>query len=100
MDLPNCILFDPAVVACTALIVAADNDAIRLEMAAVQPVAACPVCGTDSHRIHSCYQRHLADLPWAQVTMTIDLAVRRFFCNNGNCSRRIFTERLANIAAP
>lgn len=46
-----------------------------------------------------CKVRPLADLPWAQVTVTIDLDVRRYFCDNPTCARKIFTERLPTVAA-
>jgi hypothetical protein len=32
--------------------------------------------------------------------MTLHLHVRKFFCLNSNCHRRIFTERLAQLVAP
>jgi len=30
----------------------------------------------------------------------LDLQVRRFFCQNQECKRRIFTERLPGVVAP
>ncbi len=38
--------------------------------------------------------RTVADLPWAGVSVQLHLYVRRFFCDNTTCSRRIFAERL------
>jgi transposase len=100
MELPTCILVDPTAVMCEALKVADDGLEIQLEMATIQTSAACPVCGQASRRVHSHYRRHLADLPWAQVTVTIDLRVRRLFCDNRDCARKIFTERLPSIVTP
>ncbi len=57
----------------------------------------CPVCGEPSDRVHSRYERTLADLPWARCA--IRLQVRRFFCANATCPRAIFAERLAGIAS-
>ena len=53
-----------------------------------------------ARRIHSCYERTLADLPWAEYHVRIQLRVRKWFCRNRHCRRRIFTERLPIVAAP
>jgi transposase len=58
----------------------------------------CPVCGEPSERVHSRYERTLADLPWARFAVRLHLRVRRFFCDNPACPRRVFAERLAGIA--
>src|SRR5690242_5140449 len=53
-----------------------------------------------ARRIHSHYQRTLADLPWAQYRVCLQLRVRKWFCRNRACRRRIFTERIPTVAAP
>ena len=63
-------------------------------------MACCPLCGRRSKRVHSRYERTLADLPWGAYAVTIRLRVRRLFCRNSRCERRIFTERLPEIALP
>ena len=60
----------------------------------------CPLCGQDSEQVHSRYRRRLADLPWLGVAMRLELHVRKFFCRNPACPRRIFTERLPGVVAP
>src|SRR5262245_56401703 len=60
----------------------------------------CPLCATPARRIHSDYGRTLADLPWAQYRVCLQLRVRKWFCGNRACPRRIFTERLPTVAAP
>jgi transposase len=65
-----------------------------------QTNAPCPLCATPARRIHSDYGRTLADLPWAQYRVCLQLRVRKWFCRNRTCRRRIFTERLPTIAAP
>jgi transposase len=60
----------------------------------------CPLCATPAWRIHSDYGRTLADLPWAQYRVCLQLRVRKWFCGNRACPRRIFTERLPTVAAP
>jgi transposase len=67
---------------------------------ATRTEAPCPVCGCLSSRIHSRYQRTLADLPWSQHHVRLVLSVRKFFCDVNTCARRIFTERLAGVVAP
>ena len=51
-------------------------------------------------RVHSRYQRTLADLPWAHLSVRIQLQVRKLFCDTVDCARRIFTERLPDLVAP
>lgn len=73
---------------------------ITLIIASVQTATKCPICASQTQRIHSRYERTLADLPWADYKITLQMCVRKFFCINVNCKRRIFTERLANVTAP
>jgi transposase len=60
--------------------------------------ARCPGCQSDASRIHSHYQRTLADLPLAQVPVQIHLHVRRFFCDNATCRRKTFCEPVPALA--
>jgi transposase len=55
---------------------------------------ACPRCGKLSSRVHSRYQRSLADLPAHGKAVRISLIARRFRCQEQLCRTRIFTERL------
>jgi transposase len=73
---------------------------ITLRVQSTQPSAPCPLCATLARRIHSDYERTLADLPWAQYRVSLQLRVRKWFCRNRSCPRRIFTERLPTLAAP
>ncbi|MDP9480793.1 MAG: ISL3 family transposase [Actinomycetota bacterium] len=61
--------------------------------------ARCPGCGRGSSRAHSRYSRTVADLPWHGIPVTIRARVRRFFCDEASCGRRIFCERLPDVAA-
>src|SRR5437660_8298334 len=73
---------------------------IILRVQSTQTRAPCPLCATPAQRIHSDYGRTLADLPWAQYRVYLQLRVRKWFCRNRSCPRRIFTERLPTVAAP
>ncbi len=64
------------------------------------PISTCPNCHTPSSRVHSRYERRLADLPWQGRPVAIRLWVRRFFCVEPGCPRRTFAERLPGIARP
>lgn len=64
------------------------------------PVASCPLCDLSSSSIHSHYQRAPTDLPWGSHPVKLILRVRKFFCRNLACRRRIFTERLSGVVAP
>src|SRR5215207_10773187 len=61
--------------------------------------AHCPLCGSGSSRVHSRYLRTVSDLPWHGVSVKLDVRVRRFFCDETSCQRRIFCERLPEVAA-
>jgi transposase len=50
--------------------------------------------------VHSHYERTLADLPWADYQILIQLTVGKFFCDHASCDRKIFTERIAEVMAP
>jgi transposase len=60
--------------------------------------ALCPMCQQRSRRIHSRYDRRLADLPWQGQAVAIVVTVRRFRCGKSPCERKIFVERLSEVA--
>jgi len=62
--------------------------------------ACCPRCSQVSDAVHSRYQRTLRDVPCGGQAVRLRLTVRKFFCTNPGCSRRIFTERLPNFVEP
>ena len=73
---------------------------ITLVVRSTQTRVSCPLCATPARRIHSRYARILADLPWAEYRVRLQLWVRKWFCRNRHCRRHIFTERLPTVAAP
>jgi len=74
-----------------------DSDSIRL-MVHVEQEPRCPVCDSVSRSGHSCYRRHLQDLPWQGASVQLWITVGRFRCRNSACPRRIFCERLPHVA--
>jgi len=59
----------------------------------------CPLCGRGSSRVHSRYLRTVSDLPWHGISVELEVRARRFFCNEPSCERKIFCERLPDVAA-
>jgi transposase len=74
------------------------SSAITITLSARPLAACCPLCGRRSKRVHSRYERTLADLPWSAYAVTVRFKVRRLFCDAAGCARRIFTERLPGVA--
>ena len=74
-----------------------DADRFRL-MVHVEQEPTCPLCGEVSRSRHSCYCRYLQDLPWQGVSVQLWATVGRFRCRNSSCPRKIFCERLPQIA--
>src|SRR5215467_1295580 len=60
----------------------------------------CPACSSSQVSYHSCYDRTMRDLPWQGKPVRIRLRARRFRCQNASCGRKIFAERLPEVAAP
>jgi transposase len=61
--------------------------------------ASCRCCGTGSLRVHSRYERRLADAAVAGRRVEIRLQVRRFFCDEALCSARTFAEQIPGLTA-
>jgi transposase len=77
-----------------------DVENLTVHLATTTPTAASPLCGYDTHRVHSRYTRRLDDLPCLGRCVRLQVAVRRFVCPLLDCPRRIFAERLPGFAAP
>ena len=67
---------------------------------ATSPTASCPCCGSLSKRVHSHYQRTLRDLPASGRLVHLVMQVRRFFCEESTCMRKIFAERFPSLTLP
>lgn len=80
--------------------VCAGVTALTIHLTATTPTAACPLCGAAATRIHSRYQRRVADLPCGGCPVRLILTVRKFFCDASRCVRKIFTERLTPFLKP
>lgn len=77
-------------------VIPADN-VITLDASTIRTRVNCPACGHSSERVHSRYTRTVADLPWQGVAVRLKIKTRRFFCDNHECKRLIFTEPLPQV---
>jgi transposase len=73
---------------------------LLIRASSTQAANVCPLCGHSTTRVHSCSERIVQDLPWGNLRVRLCVRVRRFFCLNRACPRRIFTERMASLAKP
>ncbi|WP_429641973.1 transposase family protein, partial [Skermanella aerolata] len=80
--------------------VVVNSDRVLVSVHARAATASCPLCRRRSRRVHSRYIRHLGDLPWQGRIGHLDLRIRRFRCCAPKCPRRIFAERLPEVALP
>lgn len=73
----------------TKLLSDSDGQTLTVELEAIAPDSPCPCCQLPAQRIHSHYQRTVADLPWADLVVTLHLLVRKFFCTVLRLVRRL-----------
>jgi hypothetical protein len=77
--------------------VTVEKTSIRLQLTAIAPTAACPLCGLPSSAIHSRYQRRLTDLPWGTRTVHFDVLFWGLIWL-GTASIIIFPEATSSLA--
>lgn len=70
------------------------DNGLTLSVTSTQDLVCCPVCLTPAKRVHSHYLRTVADLPCVGQEVRFLLTVRKFFCKEASCHRKIFVERL------
>ena len=70
---------------------------VRVHVTSYRQTSCCPLCSTPSSAIHSYYRRHPLDLPCVGRPIRLLLTVKKFFCRESSCDRKIFTERLPEL---
>ncbi|MEV6971178.1 transposase family protein [Hamadaea sp. NPDC051192] len=70
------------------------DDGLLVHASAVGAVANCPKCQVASLRVHSRYVRRLSDTAVAARPSRLMVTVRKFFCDNPSCGRKVFCEAL------
>lgn len=78
---------------------AIENGRQIIEMAPTQGEANCPRCQQKSGRIHSYYERTPQDLPLCERNVRLSLQVRRFRCENQDCTQSTFAEQIPGSLA-
>lgn len=78
--------------------VSVQEKTVLFHVSSTQNQAICPQCQQVSEKIHSRYQRILADLPLSGLAVRLICHVKKFFCSNKDCSQQIFVERLTEVA--
>jgi transposase len=73
---------------------------LLITVIATHPTSCCPLCSEASSSIHSSYRRILRDAPCGGRRVQLSLTVRKFFCRNVLCQRKIFTERMPQFVEP
>ena len=73
---------------------------LLIHILSMRETAQCPLCEEESDAVHSHYQRRPSDLSCAGQTVRLILTIRKFFCRNPECQRKIFTERLPTFVEP
>ena len=69
------------------------DQTVIVHLRANSPTATCPRCGTAGSRVHSRYQRSIADVACGGRHLVLKLLVRKWICPDTSCSQRIFAER-------
>lgn len=75
-------------------------DCVTISVGSTAPSAVCPLCPQPATHIHSRYRRTVADVPYGGRQLVLSLVVRKFFCQNRTCPRRIFAEQFPDVARP
>lgn len=84
--------------------VAVDQVEIRPGLLAVRGHACrlqvtCPGCGCGTRRVHSRYERRIADVNVGERRVVIRLRVRRFFCAELHCPVATFAEQVEGLTS-
>nr|WP_255553030.1 transposase family protein [Ktedonobacter sp. SOSP1-85] len=69
-------------------------------MTSTRPCSYYPLCAQASSSVHSHYSRTVRDVLCGGHNVRPHLAVRKFFCRNSDCQRKVFTERLHDFVEP
>lgn len=71
-----------------------DDRHITLFMKSKAVQGTCPVCGVVSDQYHSTYHRNLQAVPIRGKNTRLDVIAYKFYCNNPECSQKVFMESL------
>ncbi len=69
---------------------------VRIQGVTTEPAAGCPACRRVSRRVHSRYERRVADTAVAGREVVIQLRSAGSFCAGG-CGRKTFAEQVPGL---
>lgn len=72
-------------------------DGLVVEAVSTSRPGRCPDCRGRARRVHSSYQRSLAERPLCSKRVVIRLRVRRYFCDRKSCMRKTFVEQVDGL---
>ncbi len=91
LPLPEGMLIDQIQLTATGLLIS---------VISTHPTSCCPLCAEPSSSIKSHYRRTLRDVPCGGRQVLLALTVRKFYCRNAYCSRKVFAERFPDFVEP
>ena len=74
--------------------------AVTVVLTTTHSTARCPHCGRESGTVHARYRRQLQDRPCVGLPLHYTITGRKFRCPHKDCPRKIFCERIPNLATP
>ncbi|GAA4894561.1 hypothetical protein GCM10023405_11670 [Streptomonospora salina] len=77
--------------------VSSEDARIRVRARTPATPAPCPVCGTESARVHGYGERTLADVPVDARRVVVIVRIRRLACATRGCTRQTFREQLPGL---
>jgi transposase len=77
-----------------------ETNGLLISVRAMHPTSCCPLCSEVSSSIKSHYRRSLRDVPCGGRRVQLSLTVRKFYCRNPLCERKVFTERFPTFVEP
>jgi len=75
------------------------SDKVLIKAVSTSRSATCPYCQTPSHKRHSSYNRKPQALPCSDTPAQLVLSVQRYFCQDPDCIRKTFAERIPDTAS-
>src|SRR5258708_12782546 len=73
---------------------------LMISVISTSPTSCCPLCSEPSSSVKSHYRRTLRDVPCGGRQVLLSLTVRKFYCRNAYCSRKVFAERFPDFVEP
>ncbi len=73
---------------------------LMISVISTYPTSCCPLCSQPSSSLKSHYRRTVRDVPCGGSRVLLALTVRKFYCRNAYCPRKVFAERFPAFVEP